>query len=128
MPNRENANQYARVAKLAYQLIVKNKLTAKEAWNKAAEEEIDNLSSRVKNCPRETFIGLCDSGKLKNISKKKISESRNYDYAVFAISEWKKDEFILKNDLWKKIYSHFGFAKNHQGQLDVLEGLWEYLK
>jgi len=78
MPNKENTNQYTRGAK-------------------PAENEIDTLLRRVKRGSREIFIGFCESVKLKNISKKEISESRGYDYSVFAISAWGKEDRINKN-------------------------------
>lgn len=128
MLNRVNNNQFARVAKLAYQFIIINNLPYAEAWNRAAGKEIENTSSRIKGCPKETFIGLCESGILKKIPKTEISESRNYQYALFAISEWKKNKMISCADMWRKVYNHFGLAKNHQGQLDVVEGLWDFVK
>jgi hypothetical protein len=127
MPSLNN-NQFASAAMLAYQFIIENNLSAADAWNKAAEMEIQSMGTRIKGCPKETFIGLCESGILKKIPKKKISASRNYEFALYAIKEWQKDQLISNSKMWEKVSNHFGFAKNHNRQLDVVEGLWDFIK
>ncbi len=125
MEKNKKENQYFRVAKAAYENIVNGKMDAAEAWHAAAEKNIDSPESRKKPCPRNTFIGLCESGDLKDVKATKQSESINYLYAKFAIAEWKNKSSISKTVMWSKQFPDG--AINHQGQLDVLKGIWQYL-
>ena len=61
-------NQYSLVAREAYLNIVHKRIPFEKAWKEAAENIIASDSSRKKVCPKATFIGLCESGLLKNIS------------------------------------------------------------
>ncbi|MEO7487074.1 MAG: hypothetical protein ABIU77_08220 [Ferruginibacter sp.] len=128
MNESKKENQYSRVAKEAYQHIVHRKMQIIDAWVAAAENNIASEESRKKGCPKSAFVGLCESGDLKDIKMLAQSDSINYKYVKFAISEWKKDAYISKAAMWSKIRKQFpGGAIDHQGQLDVLKGVWEYL-
>lgn len=120
--------QYSLVAEKAYKYMLENKMDAGKAWDRAARDLISSEESRKKGCPRNTFIGICNSGSLNNIGPIPGNDSINFQYAQFAIDAWKKNKGISKTDMWKQVVSHFNKAKGHQGQLDVVLGLERYLK
>ncbi|MEP6713682.1 MAG: hypothetical protein ABJA37_14745 [Ferruginibacter sp.] len=126
MKETKKETQYFLVAEAAYENIVNRKMDFDAAWYASAKEHIDSEQSRKKVCPRSTFIGLCESGDLKDIKEIKQSDSINYLYAKFAIAEWKKDQTITKSEMWNRVLNKFGKAKNHQGQLDVVMGVKKY--
>ncbi len=83
----EKENQYSIVAREAYLNILGKGILFEKAWSAAAEKIITSDSSRNKGCPRATFLNLCASGDLKDIREIGKSESINYAYAKFAITE-----------------------------------------
>lgn len=125
----QNETQYFRVARQAYWYVINESTPPIDGWQKAAREIITSNSTKDKACPRATFIGLCESGDLKSVAGIKQSKSHNYQYAKFAIQAWKKDNTISKMSMWNMIRQHFpDGAINHQGQLDVVIGLWQYIQ
>ena len=120
-------HQYAIVAKEAYKLIVDNNMPFEAAFGLSTERNINKIESRKKLCPKHTFLGLCQSGDLKGIKMTLKSENINYQYARLAISDWKINEELTIGEMWSKVYLHFKRAKNHQGQLDVVKGLENFL-
>lgn len=126
--NNQNQTQYFLVAKQAYSYVIQNRMDARDAWERAAQYVIKSQNSIEKGCPRAVFVGLCESGDLIGIPKTKQSDSPNYLYAKFAINEWKKGT-ASKSEMWERVKIQFpNGAKNHQGQLDVVIGLWNYIK
>ncbi len=128
MKDTNKQTQYFRVAHAAYENIVNRKMDFEAVWSASAKEHINSAESRKKGCPKNTFIGLCESGDLKEIKAIKQSDGINYQYAKFAIAEWKQYPTITKSEMWKRIVNKFGKAKGHQGQLDVVQGLAKYTK
>jgi hypothetical protein len=120
-------NQYSVVAQEAYQNIIQNRMSFENAWNTATEKVITSKSSRDKGCPRATFIGLCESGNLKDIPWTNESKSKNYAYAKFAVMEWNRNKNIPKKEMWSLVQNEFGTTASHQGQLDIVLGLFENL-
>ena len=95
---------------------------------KTANLIIENSTTRVKGCPKSTFIGLCISGELKGINKTDESNSPNYKYAKCAIDILRKDENLSKVEVWSRVQEKMKTAVSHQGQLDVLLGLWDFIR
>jgi hypothetical protein len=124
---KQSENQYSRVAKLAYEKVIYEKMTFRDAWNAAANELLSSKTSVQKGCPKASFIGLCESGKLKRIPKTESKESINYQYVKFAIEKWKTEPTISKTEMWNLINLEFQKENSHQGQLDVLIGIWDKL-
>lgn len=129
MPNKENKNQYSLVAKLAYKFITEEKLSFSKAYEKAAYSIIKSDASAVKPCPRSTFIALCENENLKDIRSLKSSNkiNKNYEYAIYSIKEWKNNPEITRKEMWNKIKMEFNKTGEQQGQLDIVEGLWEFV-
>jgi hypothetical protein len=71
---------------------------------------------------------LCEEGFLKNITYTKESDSVNCEYAKFAINELRENKDISKNKMRLKIQKKIGKPIAHNGQLDIVFGLWEFLK
>lgn len=46
-----------------------------EAWEKVAFVLFDSESSQEKGCPKNTFLGLCEEGLVKGISKGNYTKS-----------------------------------------------------
>ena len=120
-------NQYSKVAKEAYLNIVQKGMPFEKAWKAAAEKIITSESSRNKGCPRATFLGFCESGNLMSIPYINESKSKNYAYAKFAFSEWNRNKSITKKEMWKLVQNKFETAASHQGQLDIVLSLTEFL-
>lgn len=121
--------QYFRVAQKAYDYLINSDLEIIDAWQKAAKETSEANSVIEKGCPRATFVGLCESGDLKGINFIKKNESVNYQYAKYAIEEWKKDPGISYAIMWNKVKTKFpDGALNHQGQLHVAKALINHLR
>ncbi len=120
-------NQYSIVAKEAYLNIVQKGIPFEDAWESAAKKNIASESSRRKGCPRATFIGLCESGDLKGITGTNQSKSKNYAYAKFALSEWNRNKSIPKKEMWSRVQNKFETTVSHQGQLDIVLGLTDFL-
>ena len=97
-----------------------------DAWVLSAKQNIKSEESRKKLCPKRAFLGLCESGDLKTIKVTELSKNINYQYARFAINEWKNNPLLSSQEMWKKVRAHFNRAKNHQGQLDVAKALKDY--
>ena len=120
-------NQYSIVAREAYLNIIQNGMSFEKAWNIATEKVITSESGRNKGCPRARFIGLCESGNLKGIQGINESKSKNYAYARFAFMEWNIDKSISKKEMWSRVQNEFRTTASHQGQLDIILGLNEFL-
>lgn len=119
-------NQYSYVAYDAYNYIIEKRMEPADAWDLAAEAIIKSESGRKKGCPRVTFIGLCNGGHLKNLSKADDINSKNYEYARYSIEVWKANPDMSRDDMWKKVQEKFNTTASHQGQLDVALGVREY--
>ena len=127
MASIKKENKYAHVARAAYDLIIHKGFSDEEGWDIAAEKNIESLDSRKKGCPRAAFLGLCRGGHLKGISGSNSYVSKNYDYALYAAGEWKKDKNISKKEMWDKVQNKFKNTVRHQGQLDVVAGVLEFI-
>ena len=123
----KKGNQYTKVAREAYDSIVDKGIGFEEAWNTAAGKFITSPSGRIKGCPKAAFIGLCESGDLRGIVGTRQSNSKNYKYAKFASKEWKKDNGVSKKEMWNRVQRKFAVTASHQGQLDVIIGIYDFL-
>jgi hypothetical protein len=122
---------YALSAITAAKLASEKNLTPVDAWAKAVVKEFPNsISSQLKGCPKNAFLGLCEDGLIKGIPRGKYSRSvLNKHYAVTAIEflrEWKNSK-LSPLDLWpavlKKLDEHS--KKQHNSQMNVVLALWD---
>lgn len=96
------------------------------AWKMATIEVFGKgTSSQTKGCPRNTFLGLCEDGKVKGLSPGDYTKSKkNKEYALTAL-QILKDTPSLSNEqdlLWLKVQN--GESKTHNFQMDVVCALW----
>jgi len=97
-----------------------------EAWEKATKIIFgNNPSAQKKSCPRDAFLGLCDAGLIKGVTKGSYTKSvKNKQYAIEAVDILKKNPYldISPNALWQIVQA--GVKKAHNSQMDVVLGLW----
>jgi hypothetical protein len=103
----------------------KTNTSLRESWFSAAIELFDSESSQNKGCPRSTFLGLCEEGLIKGISKGEYesNSTKNKTHAIEAVTYLKENkvEFISTKELWSKL--NIG-NKSHNSQMDVVLALW----
>lgn len=96
------------------------------AWLNAAKFCNKSVSVQKKGCPKNAFLGLAESGLIKNISAKfnYQPESKNAEYAIKAVKLLKQEPCLAGNKkmLWKAVVA--GESKAHNGQIDVVLALW----
>ena len=120
-------NKYGQAAIKAVDLIESKRANTPEtAWEMATIEIFGaGTSSQSKGCPRNTFLALCETGKVKGIKSGDFTRSKkNKEHAINAM-ELLIDDPLLSNDskiLWTKIQG--GIAKKHNSQMDVVLALW----
>lgn len=119
--------KYGQTAKLAVREMQTDKnLTPKVAWENAAHNIFETHSARVKGCPKNAFLGLCEDGKVKSVNKGAYTKSiKNKDYALAALQLL--HEYPAYGDdaklLWRKVMG--GESKVHNHQMDVVITLFE---
>ncbi len=96
------------------------------AWEEALSKYCERGShSWKKSCPRGTFLGLCEEGYVKGISKGSYTNSKkNKSYGIEALKILKKNPKLINNksQLWRKIPKYKEIGQDHQ--LDVVIALW----
>jgi hypothetical protein len=95
-----------------------------ESWNKAVKD-FDSESAKVKGCPKNTFLGLCEEGLVKGIPKGNYTKSvKNKEYALKAVAILKQNTqtTFSPKELWEKL--ELG-DKRSNSQMDVVLALWE---
>ena len=120
-------NKYGQSAINAVDLMeTKQANTPKIAWEMATINIFGiGTSSQSKGCPRNAFLALCETGKVKGIQSGVFTSSKkNKSYAIKAL-----DLLVinpsLSNDLrhlWSKVQN--GIDKKHNSQMDVVVALW----
>ncbi len=116
-------NEYGLTAKKA---VVKNGNPI-ETWILATKEIFKTKSLREKNCPKSTFLGLCEEGLIKGISKGNYTRSKlNKQYAITAVKILKSNPTLSKKELWEHVKKElFIDKKEHNSQMDVVLALWD---
>jgi hypothetical protein len=100
---------------------------AEDAWDIAVRDVFPNSqSSQVKSCPRGTFLGICESGKIVGIPGGVYTKSlKNKLYGLMAlkilcVSPGLADD---ESQLWERVMAGEVKAPNHQ--MDVVVSLWK---
>ena len=92
----------------------------KSEWDKSMMEMYPNQEpARTKSCPRNAFLGLCESGMVAGISKESygVSEgNRNKRYAVKA-AHLVLDGQTDKKAIWESVREK---AKTPNSQVDIV--------
>ena len=116
-------NKYGLTAIKALE-IYKVEESLRESWFSAAEL-FDSESFQNKSCTRSTFLGLCEDGLIKNISKGdyESNSTKNKYHAIKAVAFLKENKVasISPKELWSKLNIN---GKSHNSQMDVVLALW----
>ncbi len=95
------------------------------AWLNAARICNKSVSVQKKGCPKNAFLGLAESGLIKNVPAKfsHQPQSRNAQYAIKAVKLLKQEPCLAENKkrLWNAAIEA---PKEHNGQMDVVLALW----
>lgn len=94
----------------------------KKAWDLAASKIINSESGRNKGCPRGTFLGLCEQGKVKGIPPGIYTKSKsNKEYALKALDLLRVEPALSAKptELWRRVGKC-----SHNQQMDVVTSLW----
>lgn len=118
--------KYGKCAEIAARLINNKEVSDPiTAWDKAALEVFpESESSRIKACPKNTFLGLCEEGIVKGVPAGNYTKSTdNKDYAITAVNLIKKKPTLGEDRqlLWEMVA---GYEKQHNSQMDVVLSLW----
>ncbi|MBA6365772.1 hypothetical protein H4J56_08745 [Colwellia sp. BRX8-4] len=95
------------------------------AWDEAAAFVFPTqLSSRKKGCPRSSFLGLCEEGKVKGVKSGNYTSSKaNKAYANDAAELLKNSPKLTTKELWGKVISN-AEPKAHNSQMNVVAALF----
>lgn len=95
------------------------------AWNEAAAFVFTTqLSSRRKGCPRSTFLGLCEAGRVKGVKRGDYTRSKaNKNYAINALELLQSSPKLTTKELWGKVISNVE-PKVHNSQMNVVLALF----
>ncbi len=126
--------KYGQAAVNAVSLIVSGKAAdPPDAWKQATIAIFGKgTSSQEKSCPRDAFLGLCESGMVKGVSPGNYTESvDNKAYAVAAAQLLKSNASVrsLGNTaLWKKVLNQLkaSASKARNQQMDVVKTLFDH--
>lgn len=95
------------------------------AWLNAARICNKSVSVQKKGCPKNAFLGLAESGLIKNVPAKfsHQPQSRNAQYAIKAVKLLKQEPCLAENKkrLWNAAMEA---PKEHNGQMGVVLALW----
>jgi hypothetical protein len=100
----------------------------REAWLSAAQALGCSRGMAVKGCPRGAYLGLCDAGLVKGVPTPRgrpwTRSVDNKRYAIKAVEALLRDETLRCRlaDLWREASQPRTIV--HNGQLDVVLGLW----
>lgn len=117
-------NKYGKTATKAVQNY-RDSYSIEELWSRAAKEVFETKSSQEKNCPKGTFLGLCEEGLVKGIPKGNYTKSeKNKSYALKAVVILKNNpnKAFTPKELWDKLALG---DKRSNSQMDVVLALWE---
>ncbi|MDU5948365.1 MAG: hypothetical protein E7L01_26460 [Paenibacillus macerans] len=99
-----------------------------KAWDIATSELFGaGTWGQKKGCPKNAFLGLCEEGYIKGVSKALYNtkrNSKNKNYAIKATELIKAQPDLLEDlkELWNKATNGRGMSHNHQ--MDVVKALY----
>ncbi len=120
-------NKYGEAAIEAVKLLNKTEsIKPKEAWELSTQKIFgEETPAQKKSCPKDTFLTICEKGKLKKIKPGNYTKSKkNKSYALHAIQLIEKKPTLASNPnvLWSLIPDCKGKKSNNQ--MDVVVSLW----
>ncbi len=113
---------------ISQKIIITVDIIRKE-WEKAVNNYTDNQNYIKKGCPKTTFLGLCFSGKIKNLNiiHKKFTY-KNSIYGIVMLNTLQNKlvpELINKNlEFWKYHVENYNFPKTSNHQYIIVKTLY----
>ena len=125
---------YGMAAVKATQLMTAGQATSPpDAWRKSTVALFGKgTSSQKKSCPRDAYLGLCESGLVRGVQPASYTKSvDNKAYAVAAAQLLRRNPSLkaLGNiALWKRVLRHRNapITKTHNQQMDVVKTLFSH--
>lgn len=119
--------QYGETAVRAVSLYTRGKASSiVDAWEITGREILHTESTQTKNCPRTTFLGICESGIVTGVPageyNKRLSENKQYGLKAIALLRYHPELATDEALLWKKIGNA---AIKQNGQMEVVIALWQ---
>jgi hypothetical protein len=122
--------QYAHVA-IEAQKLANDTKDPHQAWETVAARVFGKGTFGYrKGCPKETFLGLCEEGRVKGIpqGEQYTKSNANKLYALTALEILKNAPNLKDNKaaLWRKVMKQLGMNENKcpNQQMDVVVALW----
>ncbi len=96
---------YKNVVIKAVNLAIQKNLSPVDAWERVVVQEFPgSKESQKKGCPKNTFLGLCEEGKIKGIPNGTYTRStKNKRYALNAIKILASNSTLTSSELWKEV-------------------------
>lgn len=123
---------YGQAAVKATQLIASGKESSPvTAWDRTTSASFGKgTSSQMKSCPRDAYLGLCESGLVRGIPSGSYTKSQmNKLYSVTAVQLIKAKPSLgnlSERDLWTTVLKHLrrNTGKTYNQQMDVVLALF----
>lgn len=121
-------NKYGKAALQAVKLMELGKAcNPMEAWEMVTNEIFEKgTPSQVKGCPKNTFLALCESGKVKGVESGRYTRSlKNKEYALKALNLLQSDPSLAQDPkaLWNAVQGDN--PKAYNSQMDIVITLWD---
>jgi hypothetical protein len=118
-------NQFAKAALKAVRLYRENaKASPREAWQEAIDGFSTSDNVRKKDCPRNTFLGLCSDGFINGIPPGEYTDSVERVYARKAVEILRKNPSLA--DFPAKLWCEIGNdGKSRDSQMEIVIALWK---
>jgi hypothetical protein len=135
--------KYGEVALKATELVTTGACSSVvDAWHLAAAETFDKQSLRDKQCPKNTYLGLCQEGYVVGIraplpGMRYTTAPLNSKYAFVAVRLLSEDPTLAAlsaDELWRRVMNEAEItiadpesrSKRHNSQMDVVLALWSH--
>jgi len=100
--------------------------TPRAAWDAAAARLLATASLRLKNCPRATFLSLCQAGMIRGIRAGRYTRAKeNREHALYAVELLAERPSLSSSEpdhLWSMVID--GADTAHNDQMHVVLSLW----
>ncbi len=119
---------YKNVVIKAVNLAIQKNLSPVDAWERVVVEEFPgSKESQKKSCPKNTFLGLCEEGKINGIPSGTYTRSiKNKRYALNAIKILSTNSALTASELWKEVLKkETDKNKVPNSQMEVVLALWK---
>jgi len=120
-------SKFGEVAVRAVELYrTKGNISPLAAWDAAGHELLATKSLREKNCPRATYLSLCQEGLIVGVPKGQYTRAReNREYAIEAVRHLVLDPGLVARGpihLWQLVTG--GAEIEYNDEMHVVLTLW----